>query len=178
MLNDRLILLDMKRFLTIATVLFVAALATAGAQPRHNRCCPDPEQGQGWRDRIRSERVAFLTSEMDITSEEAEKFWPVYNQLQDEKMEAQKAVMDTYRALEAAVAEGKSEKEVSSALDAYMAAVEKRHEVNEKTAEAFKEVLPVEKVAKYYVSEEKFRRNQIHRLHGDNRPGRPGPDRK
>lgn len=161
----------MKRFLFFAVIL-LAATVSVNAQP-HQRC------GEDWRDRFRSEKVAFLTAEMNITPDEAEKFWPVFNQLQEESNAAQKEVMDAYRELEAAVAEGKTGKEMDSALDRYRDAVKKRHEISDSACEKLKKVLPVEKVAKYYVSEEKFRREQIHRLHRNDHcgPERPASDR-
>ena len=49
------------------------------------------------------------------------------------------------------------------------------NEVENGVAAKYKAVLPVEKVAKLYVSEERFRRNHIRRLHGgEGRPGQPG----
>ena len=161
----------MKRFLLSAAVL-LAAFVSVTAQPR-------PRCEEGWRDRFRSEKVAFLTSEMDITPAEAEKFWPVYNQLQDERNAAQKEVMDAYRELETAVAEGKTGKKMESALDRYRDAVKKRHEISDTACERLKKVLPAEMVAKYDVSEEKFRREQIHRLHRNDHcgPERPAPAR-
>lgn len=170
----------MKRFLSLAAAMLLVSIVSLSAQPR--RKCGQEQ----WRDRFRSEKVAFLTSEMNISPEEAEKFWPVYNQIQDEKNAAQKEVMDSYRALELAVAEGKSADELSAALDRYRTAVAKRHEISEGTCDRLKAVLPVEKVAKYYVSEEKFRREQIHKLHRGGPacpaadpagPGKPDPKR-
>ena len=42
-------------------------------------------------EKYRSEKVAFLTSKLDLNSNEAQKFWPVYNQLEKEKWEIQKS---------------------------------------------------------------------------------------
>ena len=36
-------------------------------------------------ERYKAEKVAFLTSHLDLTPEEAQKFWPVYNQMEKEK---------------------------------------------------------------------------------------------
>ena len=39
----------------------------------------------GWQDKMKAERVAYLTDVMGITSSEAEKFWPVYNEMAAER---------------------------------------------------------------------------------------------
>ena len=35
-----------------------------------------------WQEKMRAERVAFLTTAMELTPAEAEKFWPVYNSME------------------------------------------------------------------------------------------------
>ena len=71
-----------------------------------------------------SEKVAFLTIEMGITPEEAQAFWPVYNQVEKERDEAVRLVFQSFKALEDAVAAGKSEKEVAKLLETYLDALE------------------------------------------------------
>jgi superfamily I DNA/RNA helicase len=71
-----------------------------------------------------------------------------------------------------ALEEKKSEKEVAALLDKYLEAQKKVNEIENAIAAKYKAVLPVEKVAKLYVAEEKFRRQQIRRLHhgGEGKP--------
>jgi hypothetical protein len=42
------------------------------------------DQGPGRDGRLKSLEIAYLTRELNITPEEAEKFWPVYNKYQEE----------------------------------------------------------------------------------------------
>lgn len=162
----------MKRFFMSAAVMLLAAMAVANAQP-HHRC------GQDWRDRVRSERVAFLTAEMNLTPAEAEDFWPVYNRIQQERRDAQKEIMEAYKSLEALVDEGVSGKAMAEATDRYLAAIGQKNKVCGKGYEELMKVLPPDKVAKMFVAEERFRRDQIHRLHHDDGPvpARPGHHR-
>ena len=126
-----------------------------------------------WKQRIMSEKIAFLTMEMGITPAEAQAFWPVYNQVDKERDEAMLKVFQSFKALEDAVSAGKSEKEVSKLLDTYLDALEQPGKIETQASEKYEKVLSVEKLAKLYVGEEKFRRQQVRRLHvsGD----RPGP---
>ena len=46
-----------------------------------------------WQERMQSEKIAFITAELDLTPEEAQTFWPVYNQIEQKKHQSQMAVM-------------------------------------------------------------------------------------
>lgn len=43
------------------------------------------------KERIEAQKVAFITSKLDLSSAEAEKFWPVYNNYKDQQKSKQKA---------------------------------------------------------------------------------------
>ena len=51
-------------------------------------------------------------------------------------------------------------------LEKYLKAQENQRKVEGQVAEKYSKVLPMDKVAKLYVGEEKFRRNHIRKLHG------------
>jgi hypothetical protein len=110
-----------------------------------------------------SEKIAFLTMETGMTPEEAQAFWPVYYEVNKELNDAVVNVFKNYKALEDAVNAGK---DASKLLDNYLAALEKQRSVESKAAAKYRKVLPENKVAKLYIGEEKFRRNQIRRLQG------------
>ena len=143
----------MKRILIIA-----ALIAGFTITSQANTGC-----NNDWKEKMMSEQIAFLTIEMNITPEEAQVFWPVYNQIENEKDAALVEVIQSYKALNAAVEQNK---DVEKCLNAYLNAQEKLRETDNKAAEQYKKVLPVEKVAKLYVAEEKFRRQHIRKLHG------------
>lgn len=144
------------------TILYSALLMLASL-PLYSQ--PKNDDSKGWKDRIMSEKIAFLTTEAKITPEEAQKFWPVYNQIWEERWASRRDVMDSFRKLDTAIKENKSSKEISKLLDIYLSKIDIMNENDKKAAEKFKQILPTEKVAKIYVSEEKFRRQQIHKLH-------------
>lgn len=116
-----------------------------------------------WKERFKSEKIAFLTMEMNITPAEAQAFWPIYNEIEQKKDEALVQVIKTYKALNTAV-EQNNQSEVEKCLTAYLKAQETLREIESKAAEQYKAVLPVEKVAKLYIGEEKFRRQNIRKL--------------
>lgn len=146
----------MKRFIILS--FFLSTLLFTSTNAGNN------SQGD-WKQRIMSGKIAFLTMELGITPKEAQAFWPVYNQVEQERDEAVRKVFQTFKEMEDAVAAGKSEKEVSKLLNNYLDALEKQGDIESKAAEKYAKVLPMEKVAKLYVGEEKFRRQQIRRLY-------------
>ena len=96
------------RLFITTTILCVAGMAvTVQAQDKRN---------DDWKQKMMSEKIAFLTNEMQITPEEAQSFWPVYNQIFKDKDEALKNVFKTFRELEEAIENGKSEKEIKRLL--------------------------------------------------------------
>lgn len=138
--------------MTAITLFSIAAMA----QPKGN-----------WQERIKSEKIAFITAELDLTPEEAQVFWPVYNQIEKKKHESQQAVMTTYRALlEALNSETATDKEINKLLDDYLAAKLAQKNSGKDDVAEFRKVLSSRKTAKLYVAEEKFRRHHIRNFNG------------
>ena len=128
-----------------------------------------------WQERMQSEKIAFLTAELDLTPEEAQTFWPVYNQIEQKKHQSQMAVMTSYKELlEALKAENSSDKEIDRLLDNYLAAKHDAKEAGKDDIEQYRKILPGKKVAKLYVAEEKFRRHHIRSMKGGPQGGKPG----
>jgi hypothetical protein len=62
----------MKKYLLIVFALFTFSLANA-------------QNGNGQRiEKIQALKIAFITQRLDLTSAEAEKFWPIYNDYEHE----------------------------------------------------------------------------------------------
>lgn len=148
----------MKKIFSIVCALALVS-AAAFAQPADGG---KKGNENAWRERVMAERAAYITSELNLTQAEAQAFWPVFNEVQQKRMEAFKASSDAYRALQ----EGASGADAAKLLDEYVAAKRTTEQLNDEALARFKEVLPVEKVAKLIVAEETFRRNQIGKLGG------------
>ncbi len=148
----------MKKIINTLTICMLVCITagTAHAQQKSD---------DGWKERVMSEKIAFLTLELDITPEEAQTFWPVYNTVEKDLDQARREVMKSYKKLAEAIDAGKSPKELSTLLDTYIQAKISQDELDNSAAATYKNVLSVEKVAKLYVAEEKFRRQYIHKLH-------------
>ena len=155
----------------IISVLLALALVAGMVQAQDKQ---EKKNGHDWREKVRAEQVAFITSELDLSESEAQAFWPVYNDVQKQRREAFKNVGQAFAALQ----EGAEEKDAAKLLDQYLAAKKAGEKIEAEAVARYKKVLPVSKVAKLILAEEKFRQNQIHRLGQGKGPGqgnRPGP---
>ena len=154
----------------ISVLCLLAVLATGALAQEQQQRGRQGRGGEGWRERVRAEKVAFLTEQIDLTESEAQVFWPIYNQLQNEQRENFEAVRKAYEAMEKGVNEGKTGKEMEKLVEAYVDAKDKNEGIETKYLNKLMKALPAEKVARYYVAEEKFRHQQIGRLGNGNFP--------
>lgn len=154
----------MKKIISVLAVLALAGSVTF-AQDRQEK-----KNGKDWREKVRAEQVAFITSELDLSESEAQAFWPVYNEVQKQRREAFRTTGEAYMNLQ----KGVDEKEVSQLLDKYLEAKKAGEKMEADAVARYKKVLPVNKVAKLLLAEEKFRQNQIHRLGQGRGPGQGG----
>ncbi len=134
-----------------------------------------PKSQQDWHEKMMSEKIAYITSALELTPQEAQAFWPVYNQIAKEKHEAQVEIMKAYRALSKALKEeNTSEKEIDRLLDNYLTAKQASKDADKEEVEKFRKVLSGKKVARLYIAEEGFRRHYIHHMKSSNKEsGRP-----
>lgn len=154
----------MKKIISVLAVLALAG-SMAFAQDKQKK-----KNGNDWREKVRAEQVAFITSELDLSESEAQAFWPVYNEVQKLRREAFRTTGEAYMNLQ----KGVDEKEVSQLLDKYLEAKKAGEKMEADAVARYKKVLPVNKVAKLLLAEEKFRQNQIHRLGQGRGPGQGG----
>jgi len=154
----------MKRELYIAftgLLLFITWSTQGQNQPRDER----------W-EKIKAEKVAFLTTQLALTSAEAEKFWPVYNEMEQQRWNAQKA----RRELENKVSEAEeslSENEVIKLTRDFAGSMAKEGALLSGYNEKLLKVIPAKKVLKLYKAENEFRMNMI-RKYRDNDRGEKG----
>lgn len=132
-------------------------------------------EGNAWQQRVRAEKEAFLNAELNLTPEEAQAFWPLYNKMEDEKRTLMQKSHKAYWALRAALKEGDAkDSEISKLTASYLDLSQSCMSVDKKYLKLFNRILPADKVAKLYVSEERFRRKQMQKLnsHGDRQSGK------
>jgi len=140
---------------------FLFLAATAWGQPTDER-----------RDRLEAAKVAFITKEVGMTSEEAKVFWPIQNAMEAELRAVDK---DPLRDLREAKrdATSLSDADALKLLKELEAMAEKREAIRKKYQKKFLEVLPAHKVVAYMLAGREFQRRLREKLEERRPGGRP-----
>lgn len=145
----------MKKKMMMLTLLVVGLFGSVWAQP--------PGGGGPKREKIEAMKVAFLTRKLNLTPEEAQKFWPVYNKFSDE-MEKNKRAFRIKAMEEAGNIENMSDAEAEKALNEMLAFRTAEVELLRKYTAEFKKVLPPQKVVTLFMAEQEFKRELLKML--------------
>ena len=81
----------MKKFITALAMLGIAF--SLGAQAPSQK-----GNHQQMKERLQAEHIAFLTEKLELTPEEAQVFWPVYNKAKAEQKEGNKVIGEAKKA--------------------------------------------------------------------------------
>jgi len=113
---------------------------------------PAPEMSREERmEQIKMQKIAYMTDELKLTVEESQAFWPVYNQWWEESMALTHEQYSSFKDI------NKSDNATMADLETIAASYEKQAQLVRKWGKEFAKVIPESKVAKVFVSEERFK---------------------
>jgi hypothetical protein len=124
--------------------------------------------------KYQTEKIAFLTANLELSPEEAQKFWPVYNQMDKERWAAQKMRREMEHELRE-TEETLSEKEALELTKKYAGSMQKEAGVHVSYNEKFLEILSPKKVLKLYKAENDFRMHMIRKYRDQRKNGEKHP---
>jgi len=161
--------------LTVFGLLLLAPV-TLLAQPDKKPNKEDREINEKERDeKIDRLKIGFITTELALTTEEAEKFWPVYNELETKVKELRKAsrkvqkeVEDGYDAL--------SNEDAKKKMATLFENDEKEVALKKEYAEKISKIIGEKRSLKLLSLEHEFRRELLDRLKEQGPP--PPPDNR
>lgn len=114
------------------------------------------------REKIKAFKVSFLTTELELTPAEAEKFWPIYNAFDDKQYELRHEKMKTYlRKLNDDNVNSLSEKEAATLLSQIESTDKELYFLREKYMSNLRKVLSAKKILKLKKSEDDFNRKLL-----------------
>ncbi|MGO4770359.1 sensor of ECF-type sigma factor [Flavobacterium sp. W22_SRS_FK3] len=114
------------------------------------------------REKIKAFKVSFLTTELELTSTEAEKFWPIYNTFDDKQFELRHSKMKTYLSkLNDDNINSISEKEAATLLSQIESTDKELFILKEKYMANLKKVLSAKKILKLKKSEDDLYRKLL-----------------
>ena len=105
---------------------------------------------------IEAQKSAFITQKLDLTTTEAQSFWPVYNEYEAKKEVIFKANRENRKNIKNI--ETMSDKEAQALIDAQLLADEKLLSLKKEYYTKFVTVLPVKKVVKLEMAEKEFKK--------------------
>jgi len=108
------------------------------------------------RDKIKAQRIAFITDRLNLSPDEATKFWPVYNQFSGELEEIKKQQNQLRKSTNDKLAV-MSDKEIDKALEDELSAQQKSIDLQRKYMVELKKTIPTRKVAMLYKAERDFK---------------------
>lgn len=114
------------------------------------------------RDQLKAMKVAFLTNELDLSTSEAEKFWPIYNAYEDKKFELRHQRLSEYfKKMQNDELNKLSEKDADALLNQIEDAEEDMFYLRKKYISSLKRVLPSAKILKLSKAKEDFNRKLL-----------------
>jgi hypothetical protein len=121
---------------------------------------------QGFRDKkVKSLKIAYITEELNLTTEEAQKFWPIYNTFDDKQAELRhekmKAILDRF---EPGSVEKLSEKDAASLLAQMETIEESLFALRKKFIKDLNGVISAKKIIKLKKAEEDFNRHLLRQM--------------
>ncbi len=159
----------MKRILLIATILLISGTSLHAQGRGHGGV--GKNNGQN-REKIEALKIGFLTERLNLTPEEAQLFWPVYNKYQDELEIQRKSRRDNLNDI--TNFESMSDSELEKIVDQELAFRQSELDILKKYHPQFKKILPIQKVAKLYRAEEDFKRHLLELIREKRREAKRG----
>ncbi len=133
---------------------------------------PPPPKGEGaTNEKVEALKIAFITKRLNLTPEESQKFWPTYNQYEEEKKQVRKASIGSIKELKE---DGElTNTEAETAISKYIEFKAKDLDLTKKYVAEFRKILPATKVAKLVTAEDHFKKMLMKQAQqgGGQRPG-------
>ncbi len=117
------------------------------------------EQRKGMlKEKIETQKIAYITNKLALTATEAQQFWPVYNEFSDKNEELLKAFRKNNLEDRDVNVETISDKEAMDMADEQIIHAQKILDLRKKYHAEFKKVLPAKKLLKLYQTERDFKK--------------------
>jgi len=113
------------------------------------------------KEQIRALKVGFITTELALTTDEAAKFWPIYNAYDDKQFEIRHQKMKAFKQRMDADLDKMSEKDASALLAQMENTEDDLYQMRKKFVTNLKGILPSVKIIKLKKAEDDFNRKLL-----------------
>ena len=142
----------MKRVFFVLLIMMIVSVANSTAQN------PNLEK-------LNSYKIGFFTKKLNLTSAEAEKFWPVYNEYQKQKNLIQQEKITIIRDFNQNE-NNLSDSQLTEMGDKLVATIGQESSLAVTFHKKLKEVLPPAKVIRFYQAENQYKIQLLNELQG------------
>ena len=109
------------------------------------------------KDQVKTLKIGYITNELDLTADEATKFWPLFNAFEDRQQEIRQQKLKNYLAqLDNETVNSLTEKEAQTLLNQLENTEEDLFQLRKKFVLNLKNVLPAVKILKLKKAETQF----------------------
>jgi len=113
-------------------------------------------------EKIKAQKVAFITEKLSLTPQEAQNFWPVYNAFEEATNKIRRS--ELYKIRSEMKKDNLSEREARDIIDQFLIVEDKMHKAKQQLIVDLKKVLPPQKILMLKVAEDDFNRNLMKTL--------------
>ena len=120
------------------------------------------QRGGEIQEKIKAQKIAFITDKLELTSEEAQQFWPIYNAFE---AKVEKIKSEDLRPLKKEMRQGDvSDKRAGEILEKLIEAETEMHNARLELVEDLKTVISAKKIIMLKVAEDQFNQKLLDRL--------------
>lgn len=109
------------------------------------------------RDKVEALRVAFIGKKLELTTNEADKFWPVYNEYNDKVKALRKTVRQSFKK----GVDNLSEKELEDLYQLEIKSKQAEAELHKAYNDKIKAIIGTKKTVKLRIAEDEFKKEII-----------------
>lgn len=109
-------------------------------------------------ERIKALKVAYLTEQLELTSREAQKFWPIYNEFEEKEQKLRK---ENYSKRKETDVQSLSEEEASNMIEAMISMDKKKQELRETFIKDLQKILSNKKIITMKIAEDQFNKKMF-----------------
>lgn len=118
------------------------------------------DNDQSKREQLEALKIAHITEKLALTPEEAQSFWPLYNELESKMKAVRKARRKNRKDTKANHAQ-MSDQELSAAVDAELNFEQQELDLKKEYNKKFKDILPIKKVVLLHEAQDGFKRRLL-----------------
>ena len=141
------------RLLIIGMLLLITGASYSQTIEKKDKAMEDKAE---MKEKLESRKIAFISSELDLSPEEAQAFWPIFNAYQNELEKVRKENMPVKKRWEEM-----SDEDATALIDSRLVMEEKELSLRKTFVKDLKPVLSTKKIARLMMVEREFKSKML-----------------